>query len=191
MGKIGNNPAWEFIPDAHGNPVFVGYKDDDAGQYALIDRLVKKYKNMKIIIIYPDDAKQPAIVDGVMRIDLIKRYIAKKGYGRRVETRVLNKTKNRIDMVRSGVELLAKSNFDVEACLTGMEKLAGVRMKKDKASGFISPKDFDKNDKQHAGDAFCYVAAAIQTGYTHDCASNAYFPQARGADSQMTRKLSY
>lgn len=175
LGKRNNNPAWEFIMSEKEKVNIIGYTDDDASQYALIDRIFKKYKDHhKIVLIYPNDALQPSIVEGVPRLALFNKHIQKRGYQNKIKVRILEKTKNRVELVNAGVELVQSCWFDVKACLKGLEKLAGVRMKKENQSGFISPKDFARNDKQHSGDAICHVAAAVQHGFTNDYRARDY-----------------
>ena len=168
VGSRGNNPIWEFIPKRRGGAIFLGYEDNDTSQFTAIDRLVKKYPNKKVVLIYPNDVLQPSVMEGVPRIDLINQHLVKMGYTARVETRVLNKTKNRADLVQTGAELVPLSEFNVEGCQIGLELLSKTRMKKETATGFISPKDFAKNGSQHAADAMCYVSVAILMGYTYD-----------------------
>lgn len=168
LGTRNNNPVWEFVPNAHEGVLFLGYEDNDESQYKMIDRLVKKYDTGKIVLILPNDALQPSVMEGITRIALLKRYIDKMKYSRRITLRVLEKTKNRVEMVKSGVELLAHSKFWVSKCMKGMEKLRLTRMKKESVTGHISPKEFARNGAQHAGDALCYVAAALISGYTYD-----------------------
>ena len=146
----------------------MGYEDNDTSQFTAIDRLVKKHPNKKVVLIYPNDVLQPSVMEGVPRIDLINQHLVKMGYTARVETRVLNKTKNRADLVQTGAELVPLSEFNVEGCQIGLELLSKTRMKKETATGFISPKDFAKNGSQHAADAMCYVSVAILMGYTYD-----------------------
>lgn len=179
MGKINNNPAWELFPKHGGGVHFIGYKDDDPSQYAVLDRLAKKYKGYKIVLIYPEDVNQPSVMEGVTRLDLLYKYIRDKGYQRIFEIRDLPKTKSRANFIIDGVELINKSSFHLNLCEEGMRKLAGVRMKEEKATGFISPKDFAKNGNQHCGDATCYVAAAMLLGFMSDYRAAPIGPEAR------------
>lgn len=164
LGKPGNNPCWIWVPK--GNfPDFLGYKDDDRSQYAVLDRLVADYPGVHFTVIYPDDVLQPAVMDGAVRLELLQEYVRKMGYSNRISLEVLPRTKSRPALVQRGVEIFHNSNFDVDACKLGLEKLTDVRMRKEAVTGYISDKDFVKNDMQHAADALLYVAAALDNGY--------------------------
>ena len=173
IGKPGNNPVWCWVPH-NGAAQIIDYKDDDKNQYDVIDRLVKQYPNSKIHIFYPDDIEQPAIMEGVSRLQLILDHIANNGYSHKVEVTAMAKTKNRAELVRRGVEIFKSSTFLVSKCREGLEKLAGVRMRVDKTTGHVSPKDFVTNGYQHAGDGFIYISAALDN-YAVDFINNSCY----------------
>ena len=160
IGKPGNNPCWAWVPHSDGALV-LSYKDDDGSQYKALERLLEKYPRSFITVIYPNDANQPSTEDGVTLAQKLEDYIHNNGLTNRMELIVMNKTKSRPALVRGGVEVFKNSKFFVKECREGLEKLGGVRMKKDATTGFISDKDFVKNKNQHAGDGFIYISAAL------------------------------
>ena len=162
IGKPGNNPCWAWVP--HGDGALVlSYKDDDGSQYKALERLLKQYPRSYITIIYPNDANQPSVEDGVSLASKIEDYIHNNGLTQRMELIVMNKTKSRPELVRRGVEVFKNSSFFVAECRTGLEKLGAIRMKKDNTTGYISDKDFIKTkmNYHHAGDGFIYIGAAL------------------------------
>ena len=162
IGKPGNNPCWTWVP--HGDGALVlSYKDDDGSQYKALERLLKQYPRSYITIIYPNDANQPSVEDGVSLASKIEDYIHNNGLTQRMELIVMNKTKSRPELVRRGVEAFKNSSFFVAECRTGLEKLGAIRMKKDNTTGYISDKDFIKTkmNYHHAGDGFIYIGAAL------------------------------
>ena len=143
----------------------LGYEDGDNGQIELIERLAEKYPQHKIHLIYPSDAGLEAVKDGESAETMMNSYIAREGLSGTVFLTVLPKVTNRVNLVRRGVDLLDHSQFITQDCVKGIEKLSETKMKKEEKTGFLSPKEFARNGCQHAGDAWCYVAAAMDNGY--------------------------
>lgn len=186
MGKRGANPVWEWAMVGN-KPRIIGFSDTLKNQYEIINHMINKYPGSKIVMVYPNDVMQPAINEGEPRISLIENYIRENKLNRVVECSILDKTKNRQELVNRGAELLAQVSIDVPACKDGLNKLTKVQMKEEKATGFISPKDFAKNDFQHVGDAWCYVAATL-----HEGRHRGWQPISREGDLQINNMaLSY
>ena len=190
IGKPGNNPCWAWVPHSDGALV-LSYKDDDGSQYKALERLLEKYPRSFITVIYPNDANQPSTEDGVTLAQKLEDYIHNNGLTNRMELIVMNKTKSRPALVRGGVEVFKNSKFFVKECREGLEKLGGVRMKKDATTGFISDKDFVKNKNQHAGDGFIYISAALDN-YALDYRGNMCYNEPSDLSIQVEgRNLKY
>ena len=168
LGKSGNNAAWYWIM-ANGQPFIIDYRDDHFNNYELLDELPKKYKGKVFNVIYPCDINQPAVLDGYAQKFMLEQHITKNGYGRLININDLPKTPNKKALIECGVELLSTAKFleGSQNISRGLQKLSGCVHPKDK-DGIIDPSKFKRNNLQHAGDAWCYLWAALSQGLQND-----------------------
>ena len=162
IGKPGNNPIFVWRPLPGGAIQLVGYSDQ-FNQEEAIDWLVESYPESKVKVIYPHDGGNPGTDLGISQVDKSERYVKKKGYEYRIDIdSALNKTKNRVHLVRNGVTMINRVYADVDLCGEGLDKLASVRMVKDNKTGYIKFGKFTNHNSSHTGDAFCYIFAALE-----------------------------
>lgn len=169
MGKPNNNPAWIWTHASSGRKHIFGYVDH-LNQYELLDYLAKfpsfvpdSYRT-KINVIYPDDVKQPSVMEGASRFMLLEQYIKDKGYGNKIKIHVLPRTKCRKALFYDAISFFDKCIFDLREVSVGLDKLSGARFKADAKTGAIKFGDFVSNGNQHACDALAYAAAADING---------------------------
>ena len=165
MGKPENNPIFTWIKTEGVH--IIDYTKKVINQYDLIDELVRKWSGHPINIIYPFDVTHPSINEGRTRLELIQEYVRNSGYDRIITLQVLSKTKNKAELLRDGLNCFRTATFRLneESVDEGLDILSGVRLKKDKKTGYVSFGEFIKNGNQHTADAFCYVAAAVHNRF--------------------------
>ena len=164
IGKPGNNPIWVWRPLPDGVIQLVGYSDK-FNQYEAIDWLVNNYPEARVKVIYPHDANKPVSDTGIPLNAKMQQYVLDKGYKHRIFIDApLEMNRNKVQSTKNSVILIDRAYADVKACKDGLNKLAGVRQKKDPKTGYIEFGKFSRNDYNHTGDAFRYVADAIDGG---------------------------
>ena len=138
---------------------------DGLSTFDVITYLRKKYPKHILKLTFPHDINMQYTNDGKAEIEGVKDYIAKNGWDRQVKTFVLDKVKNKKDLVTKTARMLDNMNFHLEGTVEGRKKLTNVKHPKD-AKGQIDYSKFARNDFQHAGDSLCHVAEAYDYGFT-------------------------
>lgn len=167
LGKPGNNAAWMYGVDNNKIVHLLDYQDE-FNNYDLIEYVVNTYPEHYINIIYPDDANQPEVVDGKTRYEKILEYL--RGH-RRIRTQVLpRRTGNKKNFMLRSIEVLQNSRINLLKCREGLDKLAGVRLKKDPKTEYVEFANIIKNGCQHASDALGYVGISLDNYYSMNVA---------------------
>ena len=139
------------------------YKDDYDGLKEVVTHSHEKYKDRyaNINIIFPFDIQHPSMLEGKTYMEGLRRLLEQKRW-RNISLHSLPKVQVKEAMWVRGIKFFDRCFFDSEYCADGINKLSGTRFHKTKADGVVTFGKAIDNGKQHAADAFLYIAAALE-----------------------------
>ena len=150
IGSIGNCPHIVFTENTiDGGYIVLDYFDDLSIKDAL-DKVAKTYNEVHLV--YPSDVGHPSLTDGISNLQIIEEY--KQNY-RNVFINVLNKTKNKKELIHRGIKQFDELTFltNSSGIETFLSKLSKVEL--------TDAGHFKKNGSDHCADALCYLAAFL------------------------------
>ena len=178
IGAAGNTAAWAWRPSVYGYLSVTNYDDSFSSLRDLIDQTFRTYsaKFFKTIIIFPNDVEQPSLLEGRTRLQVLRDYMMKKGYGTKMSFKVLPKVKIKETVWNEGLDNFRNMKFNEDTCRIGLDKLRKVRFIKNKTTEVITYGKTVNNGAQHAGDALLYITSALRENVSSlpggiDCSS--------------------
>lgn len=160
LGKKGNMATWSWAYTPKGRVHIFNYKDDDEHVYDMLDRLMQ-VKVRYISVILPWDGENPSNTEGKSIIDLMREYMNRRGYSRRMSIHKLPRTKNRKHLLMETMTNLPLVDWDLNTTIKGLERLSQVKQPENK-EGYVTFGKFVENGHQHSGDAFMYIFDTIK-----------------------------
>ena len=168
IGTAGNMATWCWKRSpADGKILVYSYEDKYDGLKDLINNIFADWRDRVNIVnvIFPDDLNHPSLTDGLTRHDQLLRHIHQRGYGRRLNIMSLPKIKTKNVLWNKGSEYWADMKFNYDLCQSGLNKLSGIRFKKNTTDGAVEYGKTVRNGCEHAGDAYLYIVAAVDDGF--------------------------
>ena len=169
IGKKGNMAVWTWKEDPIDNSILLfDYKDDYDGLKEVVTHSHEKYKDRyaNINIIFPFDIQHPSMLEGKTYMEGLRRLLEQKRW-RNISLHSLPKVQVKEAMWVRGIKFFDRCFFDAEYCADGINKLSGTRFHKTKADGVVTFGKAVDNGKQHAADAFLYIAAALEENLSY------------------------
>ena len=164
IGKKGNMACWSWKEDPVDNRILIfDYKDDYDGLKELVLHTHEKYKDKyaNINIIFPFDVQHPSMLEGKTYMENLRQLVADR-HLRQITLHALAKVQVKEAMWVRGINFWDRCFFDINHCQDGINKISGTRFHKTKADGVVTFGKTVDNGKQHAADAFLYIAAAVE-----------------------------